>query len=615
MNTEKALENRFRFLSNTVHQVQSRDGTQSFMPLQTSPIRLLFVSTPGAFSQMAHGFARSLAQEPLLLTSACAPEQLANPLARDVMAEIGIDTSDLKTAPLDSLLAHEFDVLVSLGAPMPQIPTLPGNPTRVHWTLPVPPAHHPDATVLKTAWLQIRDQIQSLVRDLLQQGYLKALAEAKRQADLILENLSEGIVAHDQQRRIFYFNQAAETLTGFKRNDVLGRDCHSVFPNGFCGPLCLYREPLADLEPPKVVRQTLDVTTREGETRRVSMTINPLRDNQGHLMGRLATLEDRTQDWDTRRKLNEPGQFAGIVGRDSRMVEIFELIRDVAKSDVSVLVQGESGTGKELVAAAIHRESGRANRLFVPINCGALPETLLESELFGHVRGAFTGAIRDKKGRFELAHGSTIFLDEIGDISPAMQVKLLRVLQEGTFERVGSEKTLHVDVRVISATNKDLLQEIAEGRFREDLYYRLCVVPILIPPLRERRMDIPLIAEHCLERALAERGRSGIQISPHTLDLMMEYEWPGNIRELQNWIQFALVKCKGDTIEPEHLPLQRPPRAPQPITPLLGKRRKLTLAEVREALAKTRGNKLAATHLLGVSRATLYRFLDEQAGQ
>ncbi len=592
-----------------------QDGNAPLMTLQTSPIRILFISTQEAFNRIAHGFARFLTQEPLLLTSACTQEQQTDPLALDTMAEIGIDISNLQNCPFDSILSREFDVLVSLGSTAPSVPTLPGNPTRVHWTLSVPPMNGNDPAVLKIAMRQIRDQIQPLVRDLLQQGYLKALAEAKRQADLILENLSEGIVAHDQQRRIFYFNQAAETLTGFNRNDVLGQDCHTVFPSGFCGALCLYREPISDLEPPKTVHQTLDITTRQGETRRVAMTINPLRDDKGQLLGRLATIEDRTQDWDTKRKLNEPGQFAGIVGRDSRMVEIFELIRDVAKSDVSVLVQGESGTGKELVAAAIHRESGRANRLFVPINCGALPETLLESELFGHVRGAFTGAIRDKKGRFELAHGSTIFLDEIGDISPAMQVKLLRVLQEGTFERVGSEKTVHVDVRVISATNKDILHEIAEGRFREDLYYRLCVVPINIPPLRERRMDIPLIAEHCLARALAERGRSDIPLSPRTLDLMMEYDWPGNIRELQNWIQFALVKCKGDTIEPEHLPLQRPPRAPQPITPLLGKRRKLTPADVREALAKTRGNKLAAAHLLGVSRATLYRFLDEQAGE
>jgi PAS domain S-box-containing protein len=559
--------------------------------------------------------AQFLNRESLLLTSACVQNQPTNPLVLDVMAEMGIHLSDHPICPLNEVLSREFDVLISLDTVLFPIPALPGNPTRVHWTLPVLPPDNNDPAAQKTVLRQIRDQIQPLVRDLLQQGYLKALADAKRQADLILENLSEGIVAHDQQRRIFYFNHAAEALTGFNRNDVLGHDCHSVFPSGFCGSLCLYREPFGDLEPPKTVRQTLDITTRQGETRRVSMTINPLRDEKGQLIGRLATIEDRTQDWDTKRKLNEPGQFAGIVGRDSHMVEIFDLIRDVAKSDVSVLVQGESGTGKELVAAAIHRESGRANRLFVPINCGALPETLLESELFGHVRGAFTGAIRDKKGRFELAHGSTIFLDEIGDISPAMQVKLLRVLQEGTFERVGSEKTVHVDVRVISATNKDLLREIEEGRFREDLYYRLCVVPINIPPLRERRMDIPLIAEHCLQRALAERGRSDIQLSPRTLDLMMEYDWPGNIRELQNWTQFALVKCKGDTIEPEHLPLQRAPRAPQPVVPLLGKRRKLTQGDVREALAKTRGNKLAAAHLLGVSRATLYRFLDEQAGE
>ena len=253
----------------------------------------------------------------------------------------------------------------------------------------------------------------------------------------------------------------------------------------------------------------------------------------------------------------------------------------------------------------------RASNLFVPVNCGALPESLLESELFGHVKGAFTGAIRDKKGRFELADGGTIFLDEIGDIPQSMQVKLLRVLQEGTFERVGSEHTVKVDVRIISATNKDLVEEIAEGRFREDLYYRLSVVPVDLPPLRDRRNDIPLLVEHVLSRELERTGKEPIAMSSEALDVMMSYDWPGNIRELQNWIQFALVKCKSSVIEPSHLPPQRGLRAEREPVGAIRRRKKLDVLTVRAAIESTGGNKLEAARSLGVSRATLYRFLDE----
>ncbi|MCK5758335.1 MAG: sigma-54-dependent Fis family transcriptional regulator, partial [Clostridiales bacterium] len=294
--------------------------------------------------------------------------------------------------------------------------------------------------------------------------------------------------------------------------------------------------------------------------------------------------------------------------QDEKMLEMFDLISDLAQSNVSVLIQGASGTGKELVAAAIHNEGPRANNMFVPVNCGALPETLLESELFGHVKGAFTGAVRDKKGRFELADKGTIFLDEIGDISAAMQVKLLRVLQEGCFEKVGGEETIYVDVRVVSATNKNLSEEIANGRFREDLYYRLNVVPVWLPPLRERRNDIPLLADYILRQTLeSSSAEDNIELSGDALGIMMSYDWPGNVRELQNWIQFALVRCKGTIIMPEHLP-------PMPASHLyphtVQHKRKLDINIVKEALLRTSGNKVKAAKVLGVSRATLYRFLD-----
>jgi len=256
---------------------------------------------------------------------------------------------------------------------------------------------------------------------------------------------------------------------------------------------------------------------------------------------------------------------------------------------------------------ATHRESPRATKNFVPVNCGALPEGLLESELFGHIKGAFTGAHRDRKGRFELADGGTVFLDEIGELSPAMQVKLLRVLQDGSFEPVGSERTTKVNIRVISATNKNLEDEMLAGRFRKDLYYRLCVMPIMVSPLRERREDIPILIEYFLDRYSEEIPPKQIRLSPSALSILMNHSWPGNVRELQNIVQFALVKHRGTRIEPEHLP---PILQAYMANTSLPRHRESNLkpAVVFKALAKTNGNRLRAAELLGVSRSTLYRF-------
>lgn len=303
--------------------------------------------------------------------------------------------------------------------------------------------------------------------------------------------------------------------------------------------------------------------------------------------------------------------FRGIVGRDEKMLRIFDTIRQVARTDAPALIQGETGTGKELVALAIHKESRRGRNHFVPVNCGAMPEGLLESELFGHVKGAFTGAMRDKKGRFELADGGTIFLDEVGEMSPKTQVKLLRVLQDGRFERVGSEKTVQMDVRVISATNKKLEREVATGHFRRDLYYRLCVIPITLPPLRERRGDIPLLAEHFLSHYTREPEHRNAILIPTALSMLMAHSWPGNVRELQNVLQFALIKSGGHLIEPEHLG----PALPEVIPPSImmqHREQKLNVENVTEALKNAEGNRKRAAEILGVSRSTLYRFFARQ---
>ncbi len=303
--------------------------------------------------------------------------------------------------------------------------------------------------------------------------------------------------------------------------------------------------------------------------------------------------------------------FRGIVGHNQKMQELFDLIRQIARTDAPVLIQGESGTGKELVAVAIHEEKPRVHKYFVPVNCGALPEGLIETDLFGHVKGAFTGAIRDKKGRFELADGGTIFLDEVSELSNAMQVKLLRVLQDGCFERVGSEKTVRVNVRVISATNKKLEEEVAAGRFRQDLYYRLCVMPILLPPLRDRLSDVPLLAKHFLALYTEESFGKKVSLSSAALSMLEAYTWPGNVRELQNVLQFALAKCQGDVIEPGHL---HPSLLLNISRPFTRRRRepKLQTVDVAAALKTAGGNKRRAAEILGVSRSTLYRFFERQ---
>jgi sigma-54 dependent transcriptional regulator, acetoin dehydrogenase operon transcriptional activator AcoR len=336
------------------------------------------------------------------------------------------------------------------------------------------------------------------------------------------------------------------------------------------------------------------------------ISASPLKQNEECLA--IVMLEDVTELNNLRKRLKVEKGFSGIVGQVPRMRELFETISDVADVDVPVLIQGESGTGKELVAAAIHNEGPRSQRLFVPVNCAALPEGLLESELFGHVKGAFTGAIRDKKGRFELADGGTLFLDEIGDLPKTVQAKLLRVLQEGVFERVGGEKSVSVNVRIISATNRDLAREVARGHFREDLYYRIRVVPITIPALRERKDDIPLLINHFLQGEPKEWNEER-RISPEALGLMVEYPWPGNVRELQSALRFALLKARGGCIDLEHLPAELRQWKESRLS--RGPRRKLNRETVSDALMRAGGNKAKTARMLGVGRATLYRFLGE----
>jgi sigma-54 dependent transcriptional regulator, acetoin dehydrogenase operon transcriptional activator AcoR len=438
---------------------------------------------------------------------------------------------------------------------------------------------------------------------------LESLLADKRNLEQILDNLMEGIIAHDKGRRILFFNRAAETITGFRKEEVVGRDCHEVLGGPFCGSRCAFCG-----ESPNSLTHTsypLNILTKSGETRRIEMSVTGMTDEKGCFVGVLAAFRDMTDLIGLRTRLGELTSFSGIIGRDQKMLKIFEEIRDLATNDFPVHISGETGTGKELVAAAIHHESHRSGGPFVPVNCGALPEGLLESELFGHVKGAFSGAIRDKKGRFELAHGGTIFLDEVSDLPKPMQVKLLRVLQEGTFERVGGEKTITADVRVISAANRDLKREMEKQNFREDLYYRLNVVPVRLPALRERKNDIPLLVAHFLEEA-GRRGQGSKGLSKDAVALMMNYSWPGNVRELCNAIHFALVTSRGGVIYPDNLPIELHRGTSASAKP--GPSKKLDKDGVLAAIKEAGGNKSKAAKLLGVGRATLYRFLEDVHG-
>ncbi|UCG14325.1 MAG: sigma 54-interacting transcriptional regulator [Deltaproteobacteria bacterium] len=432
---------------------------------------------------------------------------------------------------------------------------------------------------------------------------LENLLAQKENLERILDNLMEGIIAHDKERRILFFNRAAEEITGYARTDVLGKDCHEAFGRPFCGGRCSFCG-----EPPNSwtrVDYPLNIVSKQGDPRRIEVSVSGMTDESGCFVGVLAAFRDVTDLIGLKIRLGQITSFSGIIGQDHKMLQIFEQIRELATNDYPVHITGETGTGKELVAAAIHNESPRGGGPFVPINCGALPEGILESELFGHVKGAFSGAIRDKKGRFELAHDGTIFLDELTDLPKSMQVKLLRVLQEGTFDRVGGEKTIKVNVRVISASNRELKREVERKNFREDLYYRLNVVPIELPPLRERKNDIPLLAEKFLQQA-AQQAQKSVALSRQALSAMMDYAWPGNVRELQNAIYYSLVKCKGRVIRLENLPMELKNKRS-----CRGPGRKLDPELVRAALERTGGNKAKAARDLGVGRATLYRFLAE----
>ncbi|MCF8078589.1 MAG: sigma 54-interacting transcriptional regulator [Desulfobacterales bacterium] len=435
----------------------------------------------------------------------------------------------------------------------------------------------------------------------------------------IVDTLQDGVIVVDPMGRVVAMNPSAERLTGYRAGELKGKSCRLLDCTG-CriigkGPAEQWCGLYAD---GNVRAKKCMITNKENRTVNVIKNASVLRDENGTIIGAVETLTDmseivRQQEeiLSLRRTLHLDEGYHGILGKSTVMQDLFDLIDNVAPTDSPVMIQGESGTGKELVARAIHDVSPRAQKPFIKVNCASLNENLLESELFGHTRGAYTGADRDRIGRFEAAHGGTIFLDEIGDVPISTQVKLLRVLEEREIERVGDHRPINVDVRIVSATHKSLDRLTAEGAFREDLYFRINVFPMQIPPLRRRPEDIPAIVQHFIRRNNEKTGKKILGLTPEAMERLLSYSWPGNVRELRNAVDYAFVLCNSGGIAAGHLPPKISAREPAACPPLslspAEAKRGAEREELVRTLEATGGNRSEAARRLGVSRVTVWK--------
>jgi len=427
--------------------------------------------------------------------------------------------------------------------------------------------------------------------------------ESSKYFNKALNVLNEAVFVYDEKMRIKYFNAAAERITGFSKEEVVGKQCVTLFNKSLCLNNCVLCQTVKNDPSEELAQFQSPFFRKDGAKRSGTFKTGLLRRGQNGTLEVLVALTDITELTTLKEKLS--CCFRNIVGKNHLMQELFSAIRNIAEFDTTVLIQGESGTGKELVAKAIHYESPRAEKNLITVNCSAFSDDLLESELFGHVKGAFTGAVKDRRGHFEEAHGGTIFLDEVGDLTAKVQIKLLRVIQEKEIQRVGENTLRKVDIRILAATHKDLLKEVREGRFREDLYYRLNVVPVHLPPLRTRKEDIPYLARHFIKNWKGVYRKTIDRISDDALGKLMDHDWPGNVRELENAIEHACVKCKRKTIEVADLP----------VTMTLStqkkgkswKKNRATKEMILKALAESDNNQTRAARLLNIHRITLWR--------
>jgi PAS domain S-box-containing protein len=425
--------------------------------------------------------------------------------------------------------------------------------------------------------------------------------------ETILSSIADGVFTVDRDWRITSFNCAAERITGVPAEQAIGRRCSDVFHADICERGCALRQTLETNS--NLIEVPARILSSPGRSVPISVSTAVLRDASGTLLGAVETFRDLSAIERLRREIDHQYTFEDIVGRSRAFRRIFALLPDIAESDATVLIEGPSGSGKELLARAVHNLSPRRNRPYVVVNCGTLPTALFESELFGYVQGAFTDAKRDKPGRITLAEGGTIVFDEVADLPPATQVKLLRVLQEREYEPLGGLKTAHANVRVVASTNKRLAELVSDGRFRDDLYFRLSVVRLTVPPLRERREDIPYLVEHFVQRFNAKRGKHIAGLTPAAMEVLMRHDFPGNVRELENVIEYGFVLCHNRLIDVSHLPEElQPSRHEAREAQSAGSSLQWAEADaIRAAVARADGVLGKAAEELGINRTTLWR--------
>jgi len=439
-------------------------------------------------------------------------------------------------------------------------------------------------------------------------GFMKK-REPDKFFNVILHSIADGVFTTDGEGKITFFNKAAEEITGFTSKEAVGRYCFDIFRADICQTRCALKETLKTKK--EITNLPVTILNKNGKKIPISISTAVLKDEKGQMIGGVETFRDLSTIEELKKELSQKYTLSDIISKNHLIHEIFNILPDIAESDSTVLIQGASGTGKELFAKAIHNLSRRKEKPFIKVNCGALPDPLLESELFGYLKGAFTDAKKDKPGRFALANGGTIFLDEVGDMSSSLQVKLLRVLQEKEYEPLGSTNPRKTDVRIIAATNKDLSKLVSEGKFRDDLFYRLNVVKIELPPLSKRREDIPLLIDAFIQKFNVKMGKQILGLSDQALRLLLKHDFPGNVRELENIIEHAFVLCGGSKIDVDCLPRELTMRQEETDSFVSQKgKHPLEKAEaeiVKTTLEKNRGNRIKAAQELGISRATLWR--------
>ncbi|ABA88010.1 sigma-54-dependent sensor transcriptional regulator, PAS domain-containing [Syntrophotalea carbinolica DSM 2380] len=423
----------------------------------------------------------------------------------------------------------------------------------------------------------------------------------------ILDSVADGVFTVDGDMHITWFNHAAELITGFSREEALGQRCCEIFRSSICFSECPVRKAMdTGLN---VENREIDILDRHNREVPISVSASVLRDAQGEPVGGVETFRDLSRIHALQREVTEKYRFQDMVSRNPAMRKLFDVLPDIAASNATVLLQGDSGTGKELFARALHNLSPRSRHPLVILNCGALPEQLLEAEIFGARKGAYTGATEDRPGRLQQAEGGTLFLDEIGDLPLPLQVKLLRVLENREYQPLGARRPRKADVRFLAATHQNLEAMVEQKQFRQDLYFRLNVVPLRIPSLRERSEDIPLLLDMALDRFNGIYGKKLRGFSPEAMSLLLDYDYPGNVRELLNLVERAAILCRKDVIEPDHLP----PGirvAPPTCTPNGQKQPGMPSAtQLYAVLARCKGNRTAAAQQLGINRSTLWRWL------